>query len=185
MQKNERAPLAPYLPGALRGSARGWHLGGMNAQTPVIPGDTRQRKRAISRKIMAAIDLIAMEGLPKRQAAERVGVHEVTLYKALAKPHVAAVMAEREAQAQVDLSRAKRLATVAAVNVGLDLMHNSPDHRVRARMVELFAGETRQPAVAVQVNNTLPAGYIYARPDMQSAAQPSQVIDGKAESADD
>ena len=110
---------------------------------------------------------------------------ECQLSKALAKPHVREELDRRKAEAALGLAELKGHAQISAYRVGIDLMHNSPDHKVRAKMVELFAGEARQPAVAVQVNNTLPTGYIYARPDMQSAAQPAQTIDGKAESADD
>ena len=128
---------------------------------------------------------MAMEGQTQREAARRAGMNETALSRALGKPHVAQELERRKEEVAVSLSALKGMAQIAAIRTGLELMRSSPDHRVRAKMVELFAGEARQPAVAVQVNNTLPTGYIYARPDMQSAAQPIQVIDGKAESADD
>lgn len=83
------------------------------------------------------------------------------------------------------VERRRRGYRARAIEVAAELMERATSEAVRMKAVEFFAGETRQPAVAVQVNNTLPTGYIYARPDMQSAAQPIQVIDGKAESADD
>jgi predicted secreted protein len=153
----------------------------MNAQTPIVPGDNRQRKRRISPEILRAIEIVATEGLPTLRAAERVGVHPVTLYKAFAKPHIKAVLEQRKADGMQDLEAIKGLSKVAAYRVGLDLMHNSPDHKVRAKMVELFAGETRQPTVAVQINNAPAQGYTYRRADHPSAPDDAQVIDGQAE----
>lgn len=81
----------------------------------------------------------------------------------------------------MSLDSLRGMAKASAVRVGLDLMHNAKDERVKARMVELFAGETRGPAVVVQMNQHAGAGYIYTRPDTQSADGAGQVIEGKAE----
>lgn len=108
-------------------------------------------------------------------------MNETALSRALSKPHVQAELERRKAEVALSLDTLKGMAKASAFRVGLDLMHNSPDHRVRAKMVELFAGETRGPAVVVQMNQHAGAGYIYTRPDTQSADGAGQVIEGKAE----
>jgi hypothetical protein len=138
-----------------------------------------------------ALDVIAIEGQTQREAARRAGMSEWALSKALAKPHVSAELEQRRAQAAMGIEAIKGVAKASAYRVGLDLMHNSPDDKVRARMVELFAGETKQALVNVHVSAPQePAtGYRYRRPDQPatdrtSDAEDAQVIDGQAQSTD-
>lgn len=152
----------------------------MNAQTPITTAPKPARKRQIRAELSAAIDLIAYQGLRQADAARRAGIHEVTLCRALKKPHVHAELEQRKIQAAMGLDTLKGIAQVAAYRVGIDLMHNSADEKIRAKMVELFTGEARNQSVAVQVNVGPNAGYTYARPDTKSEAGSGQVIDGKA-----
>lgn len=128
-----------------------------------------------------ALDVISIEGQTQREAARRAGMSEDALSRALAKPHVRNELERRKAEAALSIEAMKGTAKAAAYRVGMDLMHNSPDHKVRAKMVELFAGEARGPAVAVQVNMPQAQGYEYRRPDNVSAVDAGQVIDGQAE----
>lgn len=104
-------------------------------------------------------------------------MNETALSRALGKPHIATELERRKAEATLCLDTLKGMAKASAFRVGLDLMHNSPDHKVRAKMVELFAGETRQPTVAVQINQHAGAGYIYTKPDTVSSPDAAQPID--------
>lgn len=153
----------------------------MNAQTPIFAGADGRKLPKIRPALSRALDVIALEGQTQREAARRAGMNETTLGRALTKPHVLAELEQRKQQAALSLDALKGMAKASAYRVGLDLMHNSPDHRVRAKMVELFAGEARGPAVAVQVNVPQPEGYAYRRPDTVSDADRAQAIDGKAE----
>jgi hypothetical protein len=110
-------------------------------------------------------------------------MNETALSRALGKPHIAAELERRKAEAALSLDVLKGVAKASAYRVGIDLMHNSPDHKVRAKMVELFASEARQPTVAVQINNSPAQGYLYRKTDQASGQDDAQVIEGKAETA--
>lgn len=158
----------------------------MNAQIPIKTGQDVQRIPRLRAALSRALDVIAIEGQTQREAARRAGMHETSLAKALAKPHVLEELERRKAQAALSVDAMKGMAKAAAYRVGLDLMHNSPDHKVRAKMVELFAGETKQPLVNVSIGAPQePAtGYRYQRPptDRTSEVEDAQVVDQKAQS---
>lgn len=161
----------------------------MNAQAPIAkrskasaaPHEAPASGR-ISAKIRRVIDLVAIEGLTQRAAAERVGVHPVHVSKQLARPHVRALFDERKAQAALEADRLKGIARSLAIEEGLRLMLNAQSEAVRAKMVEFFAGEARGPAVAVQINTAPAMGYQYRKPDNATGADVGQAIeiDGKA-----
>lgn len=133
----------------------------------------------ISQKIRLAIDAIATLGLSQREAARRAGLHEVSLSKALAKPHVKAALDERKAQAAMEADRLKGIARSIAIEEGIRLMTQAQSEAVRAKMVEFFAGEPRGAGVVVQVNNPAPVGYAYRRPDSASEAIDGQAVEIK------
>lgn len=131
------------------------------------------RKLRISAKLRRAIDLIAIQGMSGRKAAEAAGLHEVSLYKALAKPHVAEALEARKAEIVLEADKLKGVARAIAIRTGIELMADAKSEAVKARMVEFFAGEPRASAnVAVQVNVDR-GGYEYARP----GAQVVEIID--------
>ena len=89
---------------------------------------------------------------------------ESSLGRALAKPHIKAYVEAQKALFLTDMLKLKDRAKAIAIAQGIDLMHNATSEAVRARMVELFAGEARSgPSVAVQVNVDR-AGYEFVRP---------------------
>lgn len=114
-------------------------------------------------------------------------MNETALSRALGKPHIAAELERRQTEAALSLDTLKGMAKASAFRVGLDLMHNSPDHKVRAKMVELFAGEARQALVNVNLSpaHEPATGYRYARPsDSPSVVEDAQVVDVQAQSTD-
>lgn len=126
-----------------------------------------QRKLRISAKLRRAIDLIAIQGMSGRKAAEAAGLHEVSLYKALAKPHVAEALEIRKAEVVLEADKLKGVARAIAIRTGIELMAGAKSEAVKARMVEFFAGEAKAgTSVAVQVNVDR-GGYEYARPGAQ------------------
>lgn len=89
---------------------------------------------------------------------------ESSLGRALAKPHIKAYVEAQKALFLTDMLKLKERAKAIAIAQGIDLMHNATSEAVKARMVELFAGEARSgPSVAVQVNVDR-GGYEFVRP---------------------
>jgi lambda repressor-like predicted transcriptional regulator len=150
----------------------------MNAMQPI---ETDAKPVKLRAKLSRALDVIAVQGQTQREAARRAGIHEDSLSRALARPEVKRELERRQAEAALSLTALQGMAKASAIRVGLDLMHNSADDRVKARMVELFAGEARQAGVAVQVNVPQFHGYAYHRPDTVSEADMAQAIDGTAQ----
>lgn len=152
-------------------------LPAMDGQTIATTGP---KPRRIRPALARALDLIAINGNTQRDAARRAGMNEAALSKALAKPHVAHALEQRKALAALEADQLKGIARSMAIREGIRLMTEASSEQVRAKMVEFFAGEARQPAVSVQINNAPASGYIYARPDTPSGAGSKQVIEGKA-----
>lgn len=161
---------SPHIVAPMNAAIRTTKPGKVSASTAKAVAAPR-----ISKKIRLAIDYIAIDAMPARRAAQRAGIHEVTLYKALAKPHIAAALDERKAQLTLECEKLKGIARNLAIQTGIELMQTSASDNVRARMVEFFAGEARQASVNVQINNAPAQGYAYRRPD-----QASEAIDGQA-----
>ena len=145
-----------------------------------------QRKPRVSAKVRRAVDLIANDGLTQVEAARRASLHPVTLCRALKRPQVAALLDEAKALAALEADNLKGIARSLAIRTGIDLMRSSQSDQVKAKMVEFFAGEGRQPLVNIQ----LPAadepasGYAYRRPqtigpDHASVVEDAQVVDPK------
>ncbi|MDR9393977.1 MAG: hypothetical protein RI571_06570 [Roseovarius sp.] len=87
-----------------------------------------------------------------------------SLYRALARPEVQAELERLKALQVQRLDTVKAEAQAAAFMNGLELMATSPDHKVRAQLVEFFAGGGKK-SPAVTVNNTVnTGGYAYAPP---------------------
>jgi len=146
------------------------------------------RMRAPLRK---AIELIATKGITQTKAAEAAGMNLSALNRALHRPEVAAYLEHRKAQFCLDVEKLRGTAKAMAILTGMDLMQNSGSDQVKAKMVEFFAGEGRQPLVNITLpGNEPPAtGYLYTRPgdrptDRLSGAHGGQVIEGKAEPDD-
>ncbi|MDB6151514.1 MAG: hypothetical protein JWQ44_2962 [Chthoniobacter sp.] len=138
-----------------------------------------------------AIDLIATKGKTQNQAAEMVGMHYTSLSRALAKPEVRAYLDARKAQYSLDADALRGVARSLAIHVGIDLMNTAQSEAVKAKMVEFFAGEGRQPLVNVSINGPAPSAYTFtkpdhidATPDMPSGVEDAQVVDNKEQSDD-
>ena len=117
-----------------------------------------------------ALMLIAQEGRTQRYAADKVGMNETSLGRALQRPAIAAYLETLKALQTLDAAQMFGHAKAMAVRIGIELMHDAKSEQVKARMVEFFAGEGKQALVNVQVNTNAPHGYAYKRPDTQSDA---------------
>jgi hypothetical protein len=141
-------------------------------------------KGRIAPKLRAAIKLRVEEGLTITDACARAGISEAGWHKAMKRPIVQVEYEQVEIAFCATIERRRKQYRARAIEVAAELMERGTSEAVRMRAVEFFAGETRQPAVAVQINNGPGGGYVYRRPDHQSAVDGGQVIDGKAESTD-
>lgn len=127
------------------------------------------RKRRISAKVKAAIQLRVKEAKPWAECAKTVGMSEAGIHKARKQQHV--IDHQRAVEAvyiqEVEAMRAPYKAR--AFEVAADLMENAKSESTKARMVEFLAGERKQTSVNVQVNNNLAPseGYEYVRPGAQ------------------
>ena len=111
-----------------------------------------------------AIDLIAIEGMKIGEAADKAGMNASALSRAINKPHIKTFIDEQKALYCLEADNLKGVAKAMAIRTGIDLMQNSPSHAVRARMVELFAGDGKKSGdINVQVNVDR-GGYEFARP---------------------
>ena len=127
----------------------------------------------ISARIRTAIDAIARDGTTQREAARRSGMNETALGKALAKPHVQIALEQAKALYSMEIDKLRGTAKALAIQTGLELMRNSKSDTIKARMVEFFAGEPRQPLVNVNIPAQDRGIYSYAKPISESVAQDS------------
>ncbi|PZQ99195.1 MAG: hypothetical protein DI533_00360 [Cereibacter sphaeroides] len=163
----------------------------MNAMTPsqtasLSLGDGAQPPK-MTRKVANAVSILASTGQTVAAAAKEAGMNPDALSRAIHRPGMQEHIEYLKALYALDADKLKGMARGAAIRAGIDLMHTAKSEAVRARMVELFAGE-RGPAVAVQVNVPAPTGYSYDRPpDAASSAAPAQptVIDGQSTPVDE
>lgn len=139
---------------------------------PNVPQPPRMRPA-----LREAVTLIVEKGITQREAAKRSGMNETALGRALAKPHIKAYVDTQKALFITDMLKLKERAKAIAIAQGIDLMHNATSEAVRARMVELFAGEAKSgPSVAVQVNVDR-GGYEFVRPGSKVVEISSQSDD--------
>lgn len=134
---------------------------------PPLTTHKRAQPPRLSAKLRRAIDAIASEGVTQRRAADIAGMNERALSKALKKPHVAEALESERALFVNEMDKLKGIAKALAVQTGIDLMRDSKDERIKAKMVEFFAGEVKQ-AAHVQVNvDARSGGYEFVRPGQQ------------------
>lgn len=125
-------------------------------------------KPRISDKIRKAVHLMARNGLSQTAAAEMAGLSRQGLGKALKRPEVWNLVQDARANLITEATHLREIGRVAALEAGLELMLNSTDEKIRARMVEFFAGDGKTAAVAVHIDarqEMAPVtGYRYTRP---------------------
>ena len=143
-----------------------------NNKTNTTPREGGKTLR-ISARIRTAIDAIARDGTTQREAAKRCGMNETALGKALAKPHIQVALEQAKALYSMEIDKLRGTAKALAIQTGLELMRSSKSDTIRARMVEFFAGEPRQPLVNVNIPGPDRGVYSYARPISGEPAQDS------------
>ena len=170
----------------------------MKMNSPSVSPDNYQspvQKRRISPRVRHAVTLRVERGYKCEDAAMAAGLSPAGYFKAIKQPHVLAWMQDLKA-AFIERTMADRATLRAqALVVAADLLHNSKDERIRARMVEFLAGESKNANnINVQVNVDR-GGYEFARPgqrivEIREANEgttdvTSDVLDGQAIDNDD
>ncbi|WP_309667239.1 helix-turn-helix domain-containing protein [Tabrizicola sp.] len=125
-------------------------------------------KPRISAKLRQAVHLMARNGLTQTAAAEVAGLSRQGLCKALKRLEVLALVEQIRASLTTEAARLREFGRVAALEVAIDLLINSKDEKIKARMVEFLAGDGKTVPVAVHIDARLemaPAtGYRYRKP---------------------
>lgn len=139
-----------------------------------IPGMSKivslpKPKSRISPKVREAVAQMVRYGASQVTAAKAAGMSRQGLGKALKRPEVLDLMAQMRVNLVAEADNLRSVARLAAYETALDLMLNSKDERIKARMVEFLASDGKAPQVAVHVDaRTIepPAtGYRYTRPE--------------------
>lgn len=103
-------------------------------------------------------------GLSQRKAAKLAGMHEVTLSRNLAKPHVRRYLDRYEAKRQEQYEEQKRRLKWKALEVAHEIMTDKKAAAQRMRAVEFLSGAGKAGGVQVNVQNNISTGYAYPRP---------------------
>ncbi len=111
-----------------------------------------------------AIQLKAEKGITGEQAADLAGVSYSGFWKAWGQPHVQAFFEECKAKYIQRITSRKDVIRARAIEIGEDLMVNAQSEQVKARLVEFFAGEPRQPLVNISIPAERQGVYSYRRP---------------------
>lgn len=128
----------------------------------------RTRKVRVSDKIKHAVALIARNGLSQVDAAKAAGLSRQGLNEALKRPEVATLLHSARAALEGDITRLRQIGRLAAIETAMQLMRDSKDEKIRARMAEFLAGEAKGGApvhVSLDLRHSpQPTGYVYERP---------------------
>lgn len=139
----------------------------MTEKTPQFPAQIAPkpvRHRAISKRVRHAITLKAEKGLTGEQAAKAAGLSPAGFWKAWQRQDVKELHDAMQQRIIDGIDRKRAILKARALDTAEDILANSTDDRIRARMVEFLAGEPKPGAsVAVQVNVDR-GGYEFVRP---------------------
>jgi predicted DNA-binding protein (UPF0251 family) len=132
-----------------------------------------KRPARMSRKLRDAIRLYETEGLTIIAACEKAGISRQGFHKALKRPEVQDYVSKVRLDLIEGAEAKKAFLKAKALEVALDLMLNSKNEAIRARMVEFLAADAKVSPVAVHVDARQvapPQGYVYKRPDLADGA---------------
>lgn len=149
----------------------------MTAQTPASTTKA-PKKRRISAAVKKAIDLRTRKGLMWKDAAKRAGISYQAIHKARQLPHVQEYEQQQKRQYVQDVESLSEIHKARALEIARELMEQTEDKNVRARMVEFFRREPKSAGVSVTVTNNVThgKGYEYLPPGAHMVA-----IEGTAE----
>lgn len=126
------------------------------------------RPSRLSEKLRRAIEVRITTGATINDACAQAGISPQGYHKALRRPSVREHYEATQRRFVADSDQLRAHARVLAIATALDLMTNSKDEKIKARMVEFLAGDGKAPAVAVNIDaRSIPeqSGYTYQRPN--------------------
>lgn len=129
------------------------------------------RPARLSAKLRSAIETHVTEGLSIVAACERAGMSTAGYHKAMKRSAVRDHLEAIQVRFVGDVKAKRALYQARALEVALDLMLNSKNEAIRARMVEFLASDAKVSPVAVHVDarHVERSGYIYDRPGERPA----------------
>lgn len=137
------------------------YLVGMSNLVSITP----KRPARLSQKLREAIRLTVVDGLSIVAACERAGMSRQGFHKAMKRPDVRDHLQEVQRQFVSDADAKRAYLKARAFEVALDLMMNSKNEAIRARMVEFLASDAKVSPVAVHIDaRQVQGGYAYKRP---------------------
>lgn len=139
------------------------------------------RPTRISTKIRDAINLMVREGRSQTEAAKASGLSRQGLSKAMQRPAVRDLVEATRLQFFTDADKLRVYARALALQTAMDLMKNSKNESIRARMCEFLASDAKVSPVAIHVDarQTSAHGYIYKRPEHLSGATTVEEVEGQ------
>lgn len=133
--------------------------------TNLIPLPNRPSR--LSEKLRRAIEVKITTGATINDACAQAGISPQGYHKALRRPSVREHFEAVQRKFVADSEQMRAHARVLAIAVAVDLMTNSKDEKIRARMAEFLAGDGKAPAVAVNIDarQAMPAAaYTFIKP---------------------
>ena len=119
---------------------------------PVIPPRPSRLSR-LSSKLRIAIHARVTQGLTVTDACKKAGLSTAGYFKAMQRPVVVEHLQEVQAKFIAETDQARAAAKRQAIVVAVDLMTNSKDEKIRARMAEFLAGDGKGPAVSINIDS--------------------------------
>jgi hypothetical protein len=126
-----------------------------------------QRPARMSKKFREVLRLHEIEGMSVTDACARVGYSRAAFYKARKNPAVLELIRDLRRELVESIEAKKAYLKGQALEVALDLMLNSKNEAIRARMVEFLAADAKVSPVSVHVDASRVeqvVGYTYKRP---------------------
>lgn len=121
-----------------------------------------RRKRRISAAVRKALRYRVEKGKTWAECAERAGMSESGLYKALNLPHVQELYEAEKTRYTRHIESLEGVHKARALEVARELLEQDENKNVRARMVEFLRGESKKPSVSVTLNQQFNGDYAFA-----------------------
>lgn len=142
---------------------------------PITGKPPRRPEAALTKRIRIAIEAQIFEGLGRKEAAEKAGIAEITLYQALRKPVVLAYWNE-QLKVLRESTRARNIQRLE------EIRDQNANLNAAVQAVKVLEPETgRGPSISIGLNVT--AGYVMAPPERPQPGEIRQplIIDHEAQ----
>jgi hypothetical protein len=111
-----------------------------------------QRPARMSKKFREVLSRPEIEGMSVTDACAKVGYSRAAFYKARKNPAVLELIRDQRQELVESIDAKKAFLKGKALEVALDLMLNSKNEAIRARMVQFLAADAKVSPVSVHVD---------------------------------